>query len=230
MRLAMRRKLSNCDSQHCNASRVKHRQTPCADACAPHAPFTSSHAIALFSEQATILKTDIESWLSKHPERPSTPPPDVQEQERKRAMSTTTVSHRNSSPKRPRIEDTDDVGPEQSASQLGSDPLALKPTNTFDSAQSQTSLAFKRPPSRSSSTRSQSESPRKLAAIKEDQLSSFTPCVEFAVLDQAQRYKVHIPESLLSLVKQFEVCTFSQQVLFHPLNLLVFVYHLTHHA
>lgn len=76
------------------------------------------------------------------------------------------------------------------------------------------SVAFLPTPSISSSSltgrsspthRSRSESPRKPAVTREDQLSSFTPSADFADLDQAQRYNVHIPESLLSLVKRFEV-------------------------
>lgn len=67
MLLAMKRELSDDDSQHYIASCVKRHQISRADACAPRAPFTSSHT------------TDVESWVSKLPGQ-------------KRAMSTYTVS------------------------------------------------------------------------------------------------------------------------------------------
>lgn len=212
----MKRKLSDCDSQH-NGSREKRHKILCADTCAPRASSpssTSSHTTAPEAHFSPQHPSDrIKSWLlSKDCHSPPTPPPDVEQEtqphpNRTRAMSWPVSSHRSGSPKRPRTDNPDDARPDQSASETKSNPLVFTSTNTFVPPLSQISSGFQLSSSRSSSTRSRSESPRKPATTREDQLSSFVPSVEFAALDQAQRYKVHIPESLLSLVKQFEVCT-----------------------
>ena len=57
----------------------------------------------------------------------------------------TSGSHRSDSPKRRRTDDADDVQPEQSASQLGSEtPLALNERNTFSPPASRVSSSPKR--------------------------------------------------------------------------------------
>ncbi|OCK73998.1 hypothetical protein K432DRAFT_387067 [Lepidopterella palustris CBS 459.81] len=95
-------------------------------------------------------------WLASAHELclPLTPPPDDNSKQppaplkRKRAMSLPTsvpASHRSDSPKRRRTDNIDDVQPEQSASQLGSEtPLALNNRNTFSPPASRVSSSPKR--------------------------------------------------------------------------------------
>ena len=99
----------------------------------------------------------IDSWLASGHELylPLTPPDDDSKLrtaplKRKRAMSLPTIvpassSHRSDSPKRRRTEDADDVRPEQSVSQSGSEnPLALNERNTFSPPASRVSSSPKR--------------------------------------------------------------------------------------
>ncbi|KAK7178074.1 hypothetical protein PSPO01_15874 [Paraphaeosphaeria sporulosa] len=99
----------------------------------------------------------ISAWVASAPEfcLPLTPPPDDDSKprpplKRKRAMSLpantpASSSYRSDSPKRRRTDDTDDVHPEQSASQLGSEtPLALNQRNTFSPPASRVSSSPKR--------------------------------------------------------------------------------------
>jgi hypothetical protein len=99
----------------------------------------------------------VNSWLASGDTilSPLTPPPDDVPKsrqdtlKRKRAMSLpsnvpTSHSQRSDSPKRRRTDD-EDVGPEQSASQLGSEAsLALNRTNTFSPPASRVSSGPKR--------------------------------------------------------------------------------------
>jgi hypothetical protein len=109
-----------------------------------------------------ILQHDrINLWLASGHGNilPLTPPPDDDSRlrqtplKRKRAMSLpanvpASSSQRSDSPKRRRTDDIDDVHPEQSASQLGSEaPLALNRTNTFSPPASRVSSSSKRPSS-----------------------------------------------------------------------------------
>ncbi|KAF1962894.1 hypothetical protein CC80DRAFT_530789 [Byssothecium circinans] len=100
----------------------------------------------------------ISAWVASAPEfcLPLTPPPNDDSKprppplKRKRAMSLpantpASSSYRSDSPKRRRTDDTDDVQPEQSASQLGSEtPLALNQRNTFSPPASRVSSSPKR--------------------------------------------------------------------------------------
>ena len=102
-------------------------------------------------------------WLASRHDSclPLTPLPDDDSKprlaplKRKRAMSLpasvpASSSHRSDSPKRRRTDDADNVQPEQSVSQLGSEtPLALNKRNTFSSPASRVSSS----PKRSSPTR-----------------------------------------------------------------------------
>jgi hypothetical protein len=91
----------------------------------------------------------ISFWLASVHESylPLTPPPDNDSKlplKRKRAMSLP-LSARSDSPKRRRTDDADDVRPEQSASQLGSEnPLVLNERNTFSPLASRVSSSPKR--------------------------------------------------------------------------------------
>lgn len=101
----------------------------------------------------------IDSWLTSGHYVPLTPPPNDDSKlhpvplKRKRAMSLpasvpTSTSHRSDSPKRRRTEDADDVQPEQSVSQSGSEALlALNDRNTFSPPASRVSSSPKRPSS-----------------------------------------------------------------------------------
>ena len=100
----------------------------------------------------------ISSWLASGHESclPLTPPPDDDLKlrpapvKRKRAMSLPTSmppsnSHRSDSPKRRRTDDADDVRPEQSVSQFGSETLlVLNERNTFSPPASRVSSSPKR--------------------------------------------------------------------------------------
>jgi hypothetical protein len=93
----------------------------------PHMPQNTHLEWWLTSEHTYVLPPPLDDELSK--------PPGLLK--RKRAMSFSGnvpafSSNRNDSPKRRRIEDSDDVHPEQSVSQFGSEAsLALNSTNTF---------------------------------------------------------------------------------------------------
>lgn len=113
------------------------------------------------SHTSTIQHNRIKLWLaSRHGDiLPLTPPPDDDPRlrqaplKRKRAMSLpanvpASSSQRSDSPKRRRTDDMDDVQPEQSVSQLGSEAaLALNRTNTFSPPASRVSSGSKRPSS-----------------------------------------------------------------------------------
>lgn len=102
--------------------------------------------------------TLVNSWLDTAQESSNllTPPPDDDSKprlaplKRKRAMSLPTSlpissSHRSESPKRRKIDDADDIQPEQSASQLGGGtPLVLTERNTFSPPGSRVSSSVKR--------------------------------------------------------------------------------------
>ncbi|KAF1969952.1 hypothetical protein BU23DRAFT_601152 [Bimuria novae-zelandiae CBS 107.79] len=113
----------------------------------------------MVSESPCIPQYDrISAWVASAPEfcHPLTPPSDDDSRphstplKRKRAMSLPANApasslYRSDSPKRRRTDDTDDVQPEQSASQLGSKtPLALNERNTFSPPASRVSSSPKR--------------------------------------------------------------------------------------
>jgi hypothetical protein len=140
-------------STHCNAHSPKHHRTPHGSVCAPRAAASQTSALgAHLSLQASPPKTaGVESWLASY--HPPTPPPDAGQQpqdtlKRKRAMSlpapSPTNPRRSGSPKRPRVDDTDDIRPGQSASEVGSTRLALNARNTFSPTPSQVSSSPKR--------------------------------------------------------------------------------------
>jgi hypothetical protein len=102
---------------------------------------TSALGAHLSLQTPTPKTADVESWLASC--HLPTPPPDAGQQpqntlKRKRAMS------RSGSPKRPRVDDTDDIRPGQSASDVGSTILALNTRNTFSPTPSQVSSSPKR--------------------------------------------------------------------------------------
>jgi hypothetical protein len=108
-------------------------------------------------DSLSVSHNCVTSWLASDDTSlsPLTPPPDVvptsrwDTLKRKRAMSLpsnvpTSQSQRSDSPKRRRTDD-EDIGPEQSASQLGSEAsLALNRTNTFSPPASRVSSGPKR--------------------------------------------------------------------------------------
>jgi hypothetical protein len=230
----MKRKHFDCDKQLFNhdARRRKRHQIEC-DLFRNHSasqPLSDDRSLlpalteaALLASQRTRSTTQsVASWLATEvPEcRPlETPPPDDVSKSHptlhKRQPHTMFPSAGEATPsdslKRRKACDTDDeygdnMQPEQRASQL-SNTLALN-TRTTLRPHSRVSSSVPRSSSQSSPTqRSRSSSPRKPTATREDQLSSFVPSVYFASLDQAQGYSVHIPDSLLSLLGQFEVST-----------------------
>ncbi|KAI0571336.1 hypothetical protein A1F96_08973 [Pyrenophora tritici-repentis] len=113
----------------------------------------------MVSESCCIPQYDlINAWVASASKSciPPTPPPDDDSKprpaplKRKRAMSLPTNtpasnSYRSNSPKRRRADDTDNVQPDQSASQLGSEtPLTLNEINTFSPPASRVSSSQKR--------------------------------------------------------------------------------------
>lgn len=191
-------------------------------------PPALTDATLLVTQRTHSMTSSVHSWLAIEQEDrfPETPPPDnasklypAASKRQHDAMShSTSEAAPNDGLKRQKICVTadqygDNIHPEQSASQLGT-PLALNTRPIFSPAASRVSSGLKRSSSRS-------ESPRKYAATREDQLCSFIPSVDFAVLDQAQRYSVHIPDTLISLVGQFEVSTLMASILVCQLITLV---------
>jgi hypothetical protein len=121
-------------------------------------PTTRKHT-KMVSESPCIPQYDrISVWVASAPEfcLPLTPPPDDNSKprpaplKRKRAMSLpantpASSSYCSDSSKRRRTEDTDDVQPEQSASQLGSETLLiLNERNKFSPPTSRVSSSLKR--------------------------------------------------------------------------------------
>ncbi|KAI1529753.1 hypothetical protein PtrSN002B_011094 [Pyrenophora tritici-repentis] len=113
----------------------------------------------MVSESCCIPQYDrINAWVASASESciPPTPPPDDDSKlrpaplKRKRAMSLpantpASNSYSSNSPKRRRADDTDNVQPDQSASQLGSEtPLTLNERNTFSPPASRVSSSQKR--------------------------------------------------------------------------------------
>jgi hypothetical protein len=107
----------------------------------------------MVSETTLTPQNDrISEWIAST--CPLTPPPDDESKpraaslKRKRAMSLPPAapsSYRSDSPKRRRVEDTDEVRPEQSASQLGGGSVtALNDRNTFSLPISRASSIAKR--------------------------------------------------------------------------------------
>jgi hypothetical protein len=117
---------------------------------------------AMVSDHPCIAPSDRTSaWVASAPQfyAPPTPPTDDDSlprrapSKRKRAMSLpasapASSTHRSYSPKRRRTQPSDDVQPEQSASQVGSvTPLTLNERNTFSPPTSRVSSSPKRPSS-----------------------------------------------------------------------------------
>jgi hypothetical protein len=229
---AMKRKQSHTDEQRsCNTGREKRYKLECAPfrnrSASPRLHALTEAALLHVSQRTHSTTPSVDTWLATEEQDNSDSPPPLDasklysaptKRQQHAMIPSAGEAPPTDGPKRQKTSDADydyidNTQREQSVSQL-STALVLSTRTTFSPPASQASSGFKRTSSQSSPThRSRSSSPRKPAATREDQLGSFIPGVQFAVLDQAQRYSVHIPDSLKSLVKQFEVSSFSSSAI-----------------